>query len=126
MTKNKLSFSAILMSMAVIFFITSCSSKKDYVTTPPPPPGGNECATVNAKFTADVYPLMQSKCAISGCHNSTSMAGGFAWTSYAAISAQAAAINSAVQSGIMPKTGSLSAAEKLIIKCWVGSGAPNN
>ncbi len=125
MTKNKLSFSIILMSLTLIFFITSCSSKKDYVNTPPPP-GGTECASVNAKFTADVYPLMQTKCAISGCHNSTSMAGGFAWTSYAAISPQAAAINSAVQAGRMPKTGSLTATEKLIIKCWVGSGAPNN
>ncbi len=126
MTKNKFPISAIKMSIAVIFFVTSCSSKKDYVNTPPPHPGGNECATVNAKFTASVFPLMQSKCAISGCHSSTSMAGGFAWTSYAAISAQAAAINTAVQSGVMPKTGSLTAAEKLIIKCWVGSGAPNN
>jgi hypothetical protein len=46
--------------------------------------------------------------------------------SYAQIAANAASINVQVQSGAMPKTGSLSTTQKKIINCWVQSGAPNN
>ena len=111
-------FSTLLLFIS----IAGCSADKENL----PPPGGNECSTVNAKFSATVAPLIQSKCAIASCHSSAGQAGGFALTDYSQISARAGAINTAVQGGIMPKVGSLTAAEKLIIKCWVTSGAQNN
>jgi hypothetical protein len=82
-----------------------------------------DCSTINAKFNANVLPIIQSSCAITGCHNGTQTP---KLTTYDEISSNAGTINSQVQSGIMPKTGTLTTAQKNIIKCWVQSGAPNN
>lgn len=82
-----------------------------------------DCSTINAKFAADVAPIISSSCAISGCHNGTQAP---TLTTYAQISANASNINAQVQSGTMPKSGTLTTAQKNIIKCWVQSGALNN
>lgn len=82
-----------------------------------------DCSTINAKFNADVLPIIQGNCAITGCHNGTQSP---RLTTYDEISANASIVNSQVQAGIMPKTGSLTTAQKNIIKCWVQSGALNN
>ena len=82
-----------------------------------------DCSTINAKFAADVQPIITSSCAISGCHNGSQAP---TLTTYAQIAANASNINSQVQSGAMPKTGTLTTNQKNIIKCWVQSGAPNN
>ncbi|AHF17778.1 hypothetical protein [Niabella soli] len=115
-------FGVLLFALTVL---SRCSGKKDSVSTNPPG-GGTDCSTIQAKFAANVYPIIQQSCQLSGCHNNTDRAGGHAWTSYAEISASASLINSDVQSGKMPKTGSLTAAQKSIINCWVNSGALNN
>ncbi|OJU27132.1 MAG: hypothetical protein BGN92_11145 [Sphingobacteriales bacterium 41-5] len=123
---KNLKLAGVFLSLFTIsgFLFVGCSSDKgSSINTPPKT---NDCSSVSAKFSADVMPIIQSKCTGSGCHNATDRANGFAFTSYAAISAQAAAINSAVQSGVMPKVGSLTAEQKLIIKCWATSGALNN
>jgi uncharacterized membrane protein len=87
----------------------------------------NSCDGVSAKFSANVLPLIQTKCAInSGCHASGSVNTGGVLTTHAQISAKAAAIKSAVNAGTMPQTGSLTSAEKAIIACWVDGGALNN
>lgn len=82
-----------------------------------------DCSTINAKFATDVAPIISSSCAISGCHNGTQFP---TLTTYAQIAANASIINSQVQSGAMPKTGSLTTTQKNQIKCWVQSGALNN
>lgn len=85
------------------------------------------CATVtNKAFAADVSPIIQSSCAISGCHASGSTNGPGELTSHAQISAAASNIRSAVSTGRMPQTGTLSSAQKSSIICWIDSGAPNN
>lgn len=82
-----------------------------------------DCSTINAKFAADVAPIISSSCAINGCHNGSQTP---TLTTYAQISANASSISSQVQSGAMPKNSTLSTTQKNIIKCWVQSGAPNN
>ncbi|MBI1783351.1 MAG: hypothetical protein HYR66_18605 [Sphingobacteriales bacterium] len=82
-----------------------------------------DCSTINAKFNADVLPIIQGSCAITGCHNGTQSP---RLTTYDEIAANASIVNSQVQSGIMPKTGSLTTSQKNIIICWVQSGALNN
>lgn len=85
-----------------------------------------DCTQVNAKFTADILPLVQSKCAYSGCHDATA-SGGVTLTSYNQVYQNASRIREAVVvKKIMPKTGSITAAELAKIKCWLDSGAPDN
>ena len=86
------------------------------------------CATVtNKAFNADVLPILTSTCAINTtCHATGSTNGPGALTNWAQASANAAAIKSAVQSGRMPQTGSLTTGQKNSITCWVDNGALNN
>ena len=77
-------------------------------------------------FTSDVLPIFQSSCAISGCHATGSVNGPGALTSYQQIFNNRTAIRSAVASGTMPKTGSLSPAQKNTILCWIDAGAASN
>lgn len=114
-----------------IFLLFSCSkgSSTSGGTTSGGGGGGTtvDCSTINAKFNADVNPIIQSSCATnSDCHGAGSINGPGALTSYAQIAANASNINLQVQAGLMPKTGTLSTTQKNIIKCWVQSGSPNN
>lgn len=92
-------------------------------------PGTNQpvdCITVPAKFGADVFPLITSKCAIPSCHNATA-SGGLILKNYLQISGAKSNINTrAVIEKSMPPAGPLLPAEINIIKCWIESGAPNN
>jgi hypothetical protein len=117
----KTTISAFLL-IAVLLIVYSCSKKSDSGSG-----GGGtttvDCSTTNAKFATDIQPLINSSCAISGCHDGTQTP---TLIDYSQISGNASKINAEVQSGRMPKTGSLSATQKKLIACWVQSGAPNN
>ena len=88
-------------------------------------PGGTYCQGSANKFS-DVRPIIQTKCAISGCHDAASTNIGGPFTSYDLIKAKASHIKLQVQTGLMPKTGSLTPSELQSIVCWVDAGAPNN
>jgi hypothetical protein len=91
--------------------------------------GGNEnvdCNTLNAKFAANVAPLIATSCAKAGCHATGSSNGPGALTTYAQISGNKAAIRAAVSDGRMPKDGTLSATQKATIICWIDAGALDN
>ncbi len=86
-----------------------------------------DCATVSNKaFAADVNPIIQSTCAVSGCHAAGSFNGPGALTTYSEIFNARINIRSAVASGRMPQNGSLSTAQKNSIICWIDGGALNN
>lgn len=103
-------------------FMSACNSDKEDQLNG----GGDPCTGINAAFAANVSPIIQNNCAVSGCHNSGSTNGPGALTSYSQIKNAATAIKAAVLAGTMPKSGSLSAGDKKIISCWVDAGAPNN
>ena len=84
------------------------------------------CTGAAIQFTANVSPIIQSSCTASGCHNAGSSNGPGALTTYAEISAAKTQIRAAVLSGAMPKTGSLTTAQKNSIICWIDAGAANN
>lgn len=85
------------------------------------------CSGVPKSFSADVNPVIQSTCATNAtCHGSGSVHGPGELLTYTEIFNANASIRSAVASGIMPKTGSLTAGQKNSILCWIDSGAPNN
>ncbi len=111
-----------------MFISTSC--KKDNGGTGTGGGGGGgsttvDCSTVtNKAFAANVNPIIQASCNVSGCHAAGSSNGPGPLTNFAQISA--ASIRSAISSGSMPKGGSLTTAQKNSIICWIDSGKPNN
>ncbi len=119
---KKVSLKLVATIAVAVLALNAC--KKDSATPTPPV---NACSTVEAKFAANVLPLMQTSCSIStSCHAVGSSNSGGVLTTYAQISAKASSIKASVSSGTMPKTGTLSAAQKQIITCWVDGGALNN
>jgi uncharacterized membrane protein len=89
--------------------------------------GTTNCSSVSAQFSANVLPLILTKCSYnSGCHGTGSTNSGGALTNYTQIKARSSNIKSQVNAGLMPQGGSLTSAEKAIITCWVDAGGPNN
>lgn len=101
--------------------VVSCTSKRDVI------PAATDCSVINAKFAADVNPIIQSTCANnSGCHGAGSVNGPGPLLTYTQISAAAADIKAAVVSRLMPLGSTLSDDKIKKIMCWVDSGAQNN
>jgi len=113
--------------IVAISIIVACSKSNDSTGGGP----GDiplDCSTVTAKsFATDVSSIIQTKCATDGtCHGSGSTNGPGPLINYTAIFNARTAIRAAVASGEMPKTGSITTAQKNSILCWIDSGAPNN
>ncbi len=123
----------ILVLITTIVVLIACSkgdspspaTSSNPTPTPTPTPTLN-CTGVDSKFSTVVSVIIQNSCSTSGCHSAGSSNGPGALTNFAQISASAAAIRSAVESGSMPKGSTLTQAQKTAISCWVASGAPNN
>jgi uncharacterized membrane protein len=108
----------IVLMLIVFVGFGSCSDDNSFEPS---------CSGVTTSFVGDVKPIIDSNCATtSGCHASGSSHGPGALTTYAQISAAKNSITSAIKSGSMPKTGSLTTNEKNLILCWIQSGAANN
>ena len=86
-----------------------------------------DCTGIASAFAADVKQIIQSSCATDAtCHGAGSANGPGPLLTYTQISSASALIKPAVASGTMPKTGTLTTAQKNSIICWINSGAPNN
>ena len=75
-------------------------------------------------FARDIKPLIETKCAISGCHAAT-----FNFPTlenYTQIEQNKSRVNSNVQSGSMPQNGPLPQNQKDLIQTWINEGALNN
>ena len=118
----------ILAIMIVFSVIASCS--KSGTSTGGSGGGGGStvnCSGVAASFSANVNPIIQASCATNaGCHGSGSTNGPGPLLTYTQISGASVTIKSAVSSGTMPKTGTLTTAEKNTIICWINAGSLNN
>ena len=117
----------ILVIIASVLLIVSCSKSSD--STGGGGGGGStlNCTGVPNKFAADVKPIIQSTCATdASCHGSGSANGPGPLQTYSQISNAKTTIRTAVAAGTMPKTGSLTTAQKNSILCWIDSGAQNN
>lgn len=117
----------ILIILGSLFLVASCSKSSSGG-------GGNggggatiDCTGVASAFAANVHPIIQSSCATDAtCHGAGSANGPGPLLNYTQISAASATIKTAVASGTMPKTGTLTTAQKNSIICWVNGGALNN
>ena len=77
----------------------------------------------NTSLVADIMPIIQKDCAISGCHNGSQSP---RLETNQEVIANAARIKSETQAGSMPRNGTLSDQEIVLIACWVDDGALNN
>ena len=122
---------SILVILAAFLVIASCS--KGGSDDPGGGGGGGggggsvNCTGVAAAFAANVNPIIQSSCATDAtCHGAGSANGPGPLLTYNQIFAARINIKTAVGNGTMPKTGSLTTAQKNSIICWVDAGGPNN
>ena len=121
-----------LVALAILCTIISCSKGSDggYNSTGNNSNNNdntnNSACTGTKSFANDVSPIIQSVCAVSGCHDASSVNGPGALTTYQKVFNARTDIRSAVSSGLMPKTGTLSATQKSAIICWIDQGASNN
>ena len=111
----------IIVAIAVVF-ITGCY----YDTSELLYPGGADCTGVAPSYATEVAPLIQSKCALSGCHSAGVTNTGGPLTNYTENKNKAASIKATVLNGSMPKGCSLTPAEIKTISCWVDNGSLNN
>jgi hypothetical protein len=117
----------LILALFITGFIIGCSKDSGQQENSPPPPPVNICKDVNAKFAADILPLIQTKCATSsGCHADGSINGPGALTNFNQIKNAASNIKTAVVSGRMPLGGSLSSGQIRQISCWVDNGVLDN
>jgi hypothetical protein len=112
----------LFLIVGILGFFYACT--KD--TAPTAATTSGDCSTTPKSFSIDVNPVIQASCASSGCHGAGSNNGPGALLSYSQIFNARSSIRSAVSSGRMPKNGSLTAAEKAKIICWIDSGSPND
>jgi uncharacterized membrane protein len=118
---KKLIFACCLTATA---FITGCYYDKEATLYGS---GSVDCNSISAKFGADIAPMIQSKCAIPGCHNASGASGGRIFENYTQIKAAIDRIRQrAIIEKTMPKNGSLTSLELAQLQCWIDSGAPNN
>src|SRR6187549_2198437 len=123
---------SILVILAAFLLIASCSKGGG----DDPGGGGNgggggggsvNCTGVASAFAANVNPIIQSTCATDAtCHGAGSVNGPGPLLTHTQISNASVTIKTAVANGTMPKTGSLTTAQKNSIICWINSGTPNN
>ena len=80
-----------------------------------------------ASFAADIAPIIQTRCAISGCHVDGGIAP-FTLNGYAEISVRATRIKVRTGAGTMPPAGKtgLSQLQVDLIAAWVDAGAQDN
>ena len=89
--------------------------------------GANNCPPESISFEKNVKTIINSNCAISGCHMS-----GYqqpTLETYAQISSNAGKIRTRTSNRTMPPAASgisLSLEEIVIIACWIEAGTPNN
>jgi len=121
---------SILVILGSFFLIASCSKGGGGDNGGGTGGGGGgttNCTGVASAFAANVNPIIQTKCATDAtCHGAGSANGPGPLLTYTQISSASVTIKTAVASGTMPKTGTLTTAEKNSIICWIEGGAPNN
>ena len=75
-------------------------------------------------FSETVWPIFVVKCSYAGCHDADDP--DTPLTNYNEIISSLGPVEESIVTGSMPKTGSLTVAEKDAILLWIEQGAPNN
>src|SRR5438552_13735507 len=111
---------AIVLTGSVFLFYSCYNDKEELLY------GSTTCEGISASFIADVNPIIQTHCAVTGCHADGSTNGPGALTTYTKVRNFSVEIKSAVVTGLMPQNSSLTSTQIKTISCWVDGGARNN
>lgn len=113
--------------LAALFLLFSCAyhdlSEDPAPGSPEDPPKQNICEERTVSWQADVLPIIQQSCAISGCHNGISRTD---LRRYELAKANASDIKAFTQDRSMPFEGTITQQQIDLIGCWVDAGAPQN
>ncbi len=114
--KKTLNYLLIILSVAVIAACTSDNEEDLF---------GDVQVPEEVSLSADIMPIMNAKCALSGCHVS---GGTFPdLSTKSSVIARASRVKARTRvGGGMPKTGSISAEQRTLIGAWVDQGAKDN
>lgn len=110
----------ILASLAILAGACAWDNAEDLYGAQDCPPGG-------VSFAQTVQPIIQTNCAISGCHVNGQQRPTL--ETYEQIAANAERVMIRTSNGTMPPSSSgktLTPEEIDAIACWVSGGAPNN
>lgn len=96
------------------------------------PPISTDCSNIVASYANDIQPIMNSSCAISGCHVVGFSSGDF--TSYSGLKAKVddgtVKNRTIVQMNMPPANSSgpttLTMTQIDLLNCWIEAGAPEN
>jgi uncharacterized membrane protein len=111
---------ALIFSCA-LFWLDSCyyDNEEDLYDT-----RALDCTTIPATYNTNVQTIINTKCAITGCHNSSG-AGGTVLTTYANVKLKTDRINQRViKDKTMPPGGGMTTEQLNILSCWISNGAP--
>lgn len=114
--------SKMIVAIVIVVGLTGCYNDKEELLYP----SAFDCASQTISFAATIQPIIQTRCAIAGCHDAPSGNKGGPFTNYSLIKNKALIIRAQVSSGVMPQGSSLSANQIALINCWVTQGALNN
>ena len=123
-----------LIAVAAIAF-AGCytDNKEELYPDNPAGGGGNTCDTSGMSFATDIQPILNTNCALSGCHKMGSATGGYILDTYAGVNATVSSgrllgsVNHAAGFSPMPKNSSkLASCDINKITAWVNAGAANN
>jgi len=118
-SKNKLG-RAVVVTAVILVSLIACKKNSDNSTP-------SDCTGPAKSFANDVNTIIQTTCATNaGCHGAGSANGPGELIGYTKIFNARTDIREQVSSGRMPLIGSLTAAQKTAIICWIDNGAPNN
>ena len=125
--RKRIAFVLTIFISIIALFVSGCYYDNEQLLYPATTTTAGTCASISAKFSTDVAPIISTKCATSGCHNAASAAGGTVLETYAQISAKAVRIRQrCIIDRTMPPGGGLTTSELNILNCWISSGIPNN
>ena len=112
-------------------FLSSCYNDKIQELYPGPPAA--ICDTSMVTYSGTILPIIKSNCSVSGCHDATSVAGGYDYSTYAGLYVNVrnnrllGALNHKTGYFAMPQNApSLSSCEINQFTTWINRGAPNN
>lgn len=120
---------AFYLSFAIASFllILGCEKDEDDVLA------SFDCTNVEPTYDLEIKAILNRDCATSGCHSSSSQAGGINLGSYTAAENESTkarflgAINQLSGYESMPRSGNkLSEDDIKLITCWVDNGSPEN
>lgn len=103
--------------------IAGCYYDKEELLYP-----GAVCETTGVTWSTMVQPLIQARCATSGCHVSGGLGPGD-FTQYANVKAKVDDGRfqaEVIQAGSMPPSGRLAPCDIQKLQVWIDAGAPNN